>query len=54
MKRKMSLIEEGHSRKVRMAHLAMIGTHHTNGVAKIHSQLLTTQLFPEFFKVLTF
>jgi len=51
IKRKMSLIEEGHTRCVRMAHLAMIGTHHTNGVAAIHSKLLTTTMFPEFYRM---
>jgi starch phosphorylase len=54
--RRMSLIEEGPSRKVRMAHLAIVGSHSTNGVAAIHSNLLRTrtvadfaQMFPERF-----
>ena len=38
--RRMSLIEEEPSRAVRMAHLAVVGTHSTNGVAEIHSNLL--------------
>ncbi len=38
-----SLIEEGPKRKVRMANLAIVGTHSTNGVAAIHSELLRTQ-----------
>jgi starch phosphorylase len=33
----MSLIEEGSPKTVRMAHLAMVGSHSTNGVAAIHS-----------------
>ncbi len=37
---RLSLVEEGHERKVRMAHLAVVGTHSTNGVAAIHSDLL--------------
>jgi glycogen phosphorylase len=37
---RVSLIEEGAVRKVRMANLAIVGSHSTNGVAKIHSQLL--------------
>ena len=37
---RMSLIEEGPERQVRMAHLAVVGTHSTNGVAEIHSDLL--------------
>ena len=35
-----SLIEEGTRRKVRMANLAIVGSHSTNGVAAIHSELL--------------
>ena len=38
--RRMSLIEEGVGKKVRMASLAVIGSHSTNGVAEIHSDLL--------------
>jgi glycogen phosphorylase len=45
---RMSLIEEGSQRKVRMAHLAIVGSHSTNGVAQIHSDLLRTQLLPDF------
>ena len=52
----MSLIEEGPEDKVRMANLAIVGSHSTNGVAAIHSQLLraTTvkdlaEMFPERF-----
>ena len=51
-----SLVEEGASRKVRMANLAIVGSHSTNGVAAIHSDLLrkTTvkdlaTIFPERF-----
>jgi starch phosphorylase len=54
--RRVSLIEEGAEAKVRMANLAIVGTHSTNGVAAIHSELLrkTTvpdlaELFPERF-----
>ncbi|AMV32453.1 Glycogen phosphorylase [Pirellula sp. SH-Sr6A] len=43
-----SLIEEGNERKVRMAHLAIVGSHSTNGVAEIHSKLLRTKTVPEF------
>src|SRR5262249_53928352 len=45
---RMSLIEEGPVRKVRMAHLAIVGTHSTNGVAEIHSGLLKTAVVPDF------
>jgi starch phosphorylase len=44
----MSLIEETPSRKVRMANLAVVGTHSTNGVAEIHSRLLRTHLLKDF------
>jgi starch phosphorylase len=54
--RRMSLIEETPVRQVRMAHLAIVGTHSTNGVAEIHSRLLRektvtdfAQMFPERF-----
>ena len=53
---RMSLIEEGPTKHVRMAHLAIVGSHSTNGVAGIHSQLLRTttvkdlaEMFPERF-----
>jgi starch phosphorylase len=45
---RMSLIEEGPARKVRMAHLAVVGSHSTNGVAAIHSELLRTHLLSDF------
>jgi glycogen phosphorylase len=55
-----SLIEEGKQRKVRMANLAIVGSHSTNGVAAIHSDLLrkTTvkdlaEIFPERFSNMT-
>ncbi|MGE3806791.1 MAG: glycogen/starch/alpha-glucan family phosphorylase, partial [Gemmataceae bacterium] len=45
---RMSLIEESPQRKVRMAHLAVVGTHSTNGVAAIHSDLLRTKVLNDF------
>ena len=54
--RRVSLIEEGPVRRVRMANLAIVGSHSTNGVAAIHTQLLRTTtvkdlavIFPERF-----
>jgi len=51
-----SLVEEGPERRVRMANLAIVGSHSTNGVAAIHSELLRTrtvrdlaEMFPERF-----
>ena len=53
---RMSLVEEGARRKIRMANLAIVGSHSTNGVAAIHSGLLRTmtvkdlaELYPERF-----
>ncbi|MBI5185873.1 MAG: glycogen/starch/alpha-glucan phosphorylase [Nitrospinae bacterium] len=45
---RMSLIEEGGEKKVRMAHLAIVGSHSVNGVSELHSNLLKTQLFKDF------
>jgi starch phosphorylase len=45
---RVSLIQEGPRRQVRMAHLAVVGSHHTNGVAELHSQLLREQLLADF------
>jgi len=46
--RRMSLIEEGDTKKVRMAHLAIVGSHSTNGVAAIHTELLKKQVVADF------
>ncbi len=47
-RRRMSLLEETPARKVRMAHLAVVGTHSTNGVAEIHSGLLRSRVLRDF------
>ena len=46
--RRMSLTEGTPTRQVRMAHLAIVGTHSTNGVAQIHSDLLRTRVVSDF------
>ncbi|MGC2209124.1 MAG: glycogen/starch/alpha-glucan phosphorylase [Candidatus Korobacteraceae bacterium] len=46
--RRMSIIEEGHDKNVRMAHLAIVGSHAVNGVSELHSELIRTSLVPEF------
>jgi len=48
---RMSLIEEGNPKKVRMAYLAIIGAHSVNGVSELHSQLLKEHLFRDFYEV---
>jgi starch phosphorylase len=45
---RMSLIEEEPVRHVRMANVAIVGTHSTNGVAQIHSDLLRTRVVADF------
>lgn len=45
---KLSLIEEGDQRMVRMANLCVVTAHKVNGVARIHSDLVKQDLFPEF------
>ena len=47
--RKLSIIDETGNRSVRMAHLATVGSHHVNGVAALHSDLITKNLMPEFY-----
>ena len=47
-KRSMSLIEEGDVQRVRMANLAVVGSHSVNGVAALHTELLKKHLFHDF------
>jgi starch phosphorylase len=46
---RMSLIEEGGEKQVRMAHLAIIGSHSVNGVSALHTDLIKTSLVPDFY-----
>ena len=46
--KRMSIIDESHGRRVRMAHLAIVGSHHVNGVAQIHTDLMKATIFADF------
>lgn len=48
---RMSLIEEGQVKKIRMAHLAITGSFSVNGVAEIHTNLLEHNLVPDFYEM---
>ena len=50
-RRRMSIIEEGYEKQVRMAHLCMVGSHSVNGVSQLHSDLIVHSLAPEFAQV---
>ncbi len=45
---RLSIVEEGDHKQIRMANLSIIGSHSTNGVAQLHSRLLKERMFPEF------
>jgi starch phosphorylase len=43
-----AIVAEGYETQVRMAHLAIVGSHSVNGVSKLHTELLKTRVVPEF------
>ena len=47
-RRRLSLIDEGGGRQVRMANLAVVASHTVNGVARLHSELMTQTIFHDF------
>jgi starch phosphorylase len=47
----MSLIEEGDQKKIRMGNLSVVGSHSVNGVSQLHSELLKTRLFKDFYEL---
>ena len=46
--KRMSLIDDRGDHRVRMAHLAIVGSHHVNGVSRIHTQLMQGTIFSDF------
>lgn len=48
MVKRVSLVEEGAQKKIRMANLAIVGSHHVNGVAALHTQLLREKELRDF------
>jgi len=48
---RMSIVEEHWERKIRMAHLAIVGSHSVNGVAALHTEIIKNQLFRDFFEM---
>jgi glycogen phosphorylase len=51
LERRLSIITEDGERRVRMAHLAVIGSHHINGVAQLHTELMRRSVFSGFAEV---
>jgi starch phosphorylase len=48
--KRMSIIEEGDPKRIRMAYLAIVGSSFVNGVSKLHSELLKERLFKDFYE----
>ncbi|KAK5709183.1 Non-essential glycogen phosphorylase [Elasticomyces elasticus] len=48
---RVSIIEESEPKRVRMAYLAVIGSHKVNGVAELHSDLVRTTIFKDFVRI---
>ena len=49
--RRASIVDESNGGEVRMAHLAIVGSHSINGVSELHSELIKTRLVPEFYEL---
>eukprot|EP00727_Mastigamoeba_balamuthi_P011455 m51a1_g6932 putative glycogen phosphorylase 1 (914) ;mRNA; r:192920-196656 len=47
----MSIVEEGSPKRIRMANLAIVGSHHVNGVAAIHTEILKASTFADFYSL---
>jgi starch phosphorylase len=46
--KRVSILQEGYEAQIRMAHLAIVGSHSVNGVSKLHTELVKTRLVPDF------
>jgi starch phosphorylase len=49
--RRLSLIEEGDEKRIRMANLSIVGSHSVNGVAQLHSNLVKTTMFRDYYEM---
>ncbi|TFG98953.1 MAG: glycogen/starch/alpha-glucan family phosphorylase, partial [Calditrichales bacterium] len=49
--RRMSIIEEGPERRIRMANLSIVGSHSVNGVAALHSDIIKNDIFRDFYDI---
>ena len=49
--RRLSIIDESQNKRIRMAHLAIVGSHKVNGVAEIHTQLMKETIFADFHRL---
>lgn len=49
--RRVSVVDEEHGKRLRMSHLAIIGSHKVNGVAELHSRLMKTTIFRDFDRI---
>ena len=49
--KRISILQEGYEPQVRMAHLAIVGSHSVNGVSKLHTELVKTRLVPDFYQL---
>ncbi len=46
-----SIIEEGDVKMIKMSHLSIIGSHKVNGVARVHTEILKSRIFKEFYEI---
>ena len=49
--KRVSIVQDGYEVQVRMAHLAIVGSHSVNGVSKLHTELVKTRLVPDFYQL---